>query len=109
VIWEPCDDFTGPWRLAKVSGYEPLGETELYFWGHDGTGEIGFAGMIGNLACEYGETLDGFPAVTFKLQGTLEGKSVRGSGLAAIERDGRTLSGSLKIGRRASAFVAHRE
>ncbi len=109
MIWEPCDDFTGPWRLTKVSGYEPLGETVLYFWGHDGTGELGFAGMIGSLACKYGETLEGFPAVTFKLRGSLDGKSVRGSGLAAIERDERTLRGSLKIGRRASAFVAHRE
>lgn len=106
---EPCDDFEGPWKLVKVSGYESLGEPNLYFWGHDGTAELHFAGMTGFLACKYGETLEGLPAVTFKWTGRDGEKTIRGSGLGAIQPDGKTLEGSLKIGRRASAFVAHRE
>jgi hypothetical protein len=109
MLWEPCDDFEGPWKLVKVSGYELGEKTQLYFWGHDGQGELDFGGMTGGLACKYGETLEGLPAVTFKWTGRAGEKALRGSGLGAIDADGKTLHGSLKIGRRASAFVAHRD
>lgn len=108
--WEPCDDFEGPWKLVELTGYESLGsESQFYFWGHDGTGELDFATVAGTLECKYGETAEGLPSVTFKLGGLDGKKPIRGSGLGAIERDGKTLRGSLKIGRLASAFVAQRE
>ncbi len=107
--WETCDDFEGPWKLVEMSGFELGEKTLLYFWGHDGQGELDFGGMTGVLECEYGETLEGHPAVTFKWKGRVGEKAVRGSGLAMIEWDEKTLRGSLKIGRREAAFVAHRE
>lgn len=109
-VWEPCDDFEGPWKLVKLTGCESLGATsQFYFWGHDGMGQLDFAAVAGFLECKYGETPEGLPAVTFKLDGLDGEKPIRGSGLGAIQRDGKTLQGSLKIGRRASAFVAQRE
>ncbi len=108
-VWEPCDDFEGPWKLVEISGHELGEKSELYFWGHDGQGELDFGGMSGCLACTYGETLEGLSAVRFKWTGRAGEKCVRGRGIAAIEEDGNTLRGSIKIGRRASGFVAHRE
>ena len=69
-VWEPCDDFEGPWKLVKLTGCDSLGATsQFYFWGHDGMGQLDFAAVAGFLECKYGETPEGLPAVTFKLDG----------------------------------------
>lgn len=108
-VWLPCDDFTGPWKVVEVSGKEPpSAESQFYFWGHDGTGDLNLGTISANLDCDYDETLEGLPAVSFKVSGHDGEKRVRGSGIAAILRDG-TLQGSIKIGRRASGFVARRD
>jgi hypothetical protein len=106
---ETYEDFEGPWKLVEVTGYESLGKTCLYFWGLDGTGQFDFAEMTVNMKCEYGETADGLPSVSFKLKGVRQGKAIRGSGIGAIDLDGKTLHGSVRIGRQTSGFVAHRE
>jgi hypothetical protein len=111
-VEEICDHFAGDWRIVRVHGYSEAelnaGEpARITFW-EDGTGELLCAAVNAVLDVDYGETLEGLSAITFKGRRSAGEKRSVVSGLGAIRLDGKRLEGSLKIGGRARAFVAER-
>jgi hypothetical protein len=111
-VEEICDHFAGDWPLVSVRGSTEAelnaGEpARITFW-EDGTGEVVCAGVHAILDADYGETLEGLPAIQFKGRRSAGEKRSTVSGLGAIRRGGKKLEGSLKIGGRARAFVAKR-
>lgn len=110
--WEEVrDQFEGDWLITKVHGYTDaeLHKTEparLTFWTDD-TADLECAGHSVTLDVQFGETLEGLPAVTFKGQRAPGRKRVTVSGVGLIRASkGKTLEGSLTIGGRARAFTA---
>ena len=109
---EICDHFAGDWKIVKVHGYSEAelnaGEpARITFW-EDGTGLLTCAGVTKALEVDYGETLEGMSAVTFKSRRAPGEKRSTVSGLGAIQWKSEKLEGSVKIGGRARAFVAER-
>lgn len=109
---EICDHFAGEWRIVRVHGYSEAelnaGEpARITFW-EDGTGELTCAGVSAVLDVDYGETLEGMSAVTFKGRRAPGEKRSAVSGLGAIRWESEKLEGSVRIGGRARAFVAER-
>ena len=93
------DDFVGDWRITSVHGYTDAelheGEPARISFEGDLTAVLVCAGVDVTLDVQFGETLEGLSAATFRGRRPPGQKRVTVSGLAAIRRSGRTLEGSL--------------
>jgi len=91
------EGLVGRWRIEAMSGWDreaiDLVEPAFIEFAADGTGQLGFIAVTGQLDCRASER-GGSPGVEFTWEGVDEGDQVRGRGWAILV-DGDTVEGQL--------------